>query len=121
MNDKTTLRTYVAKTDAHKIFEGMLKDGNPPDDWDAFCKAAFRTGRSFRTLESLPATAKGVAIIEIMDETEQQSINFKADVQRSWLLRVGAEPGKASLLVYAVRRRPSALAYRGWLGQDTPP
>ncbi len=38
-----------------------------------------------------------------MDETEQESIKFKADVQLSWLLRDGAEPGKASLLVDAVR------------------
>lgn len=56
-----------------------------------------------RTLESLPATAKGVAIIEVMDETEQQPINFKADVQLSWLYRDGAEPGTTSRLVDAVR------------------
>jgi toxin YhaV len=40
VNDETTLRTYGAKTDAYKVFKGMLEDGNPPDDWAALCKAA---------------------------------------------------------------------------------
>ncbi|PZQ46533.1 MAG: toxin [Rhodovulum sulfidophilum] len=40
VNDETTLRTYGAKSDAYKVFKGMLEDGNPPDDWAALCKAA---------------------------------------------------------------------------------
>lgn len=40
VNDETTLRTYGAKTDAYKVFKGMLEDGNPPDDWAALHKAA---------------------------------------------------------------------------------
>lgn len=40
VNDETTLRTYGAKTDAYKIFKGMLEDGNPPDDWAALRKIA---------------------------------------------------------------------------------
>lgn len=40
VNDETTLRTYGAKSDAYKVFKGMLEDGNPPDDWGALCKAA---------------------------------------------------------------------------------
>lgn len=40
VNDETTLRTYGAKTDAYKVFKGMLDDGNPPDDWNALHKAA---------------------------------------------------------------------------------
>lgn len=40
VNDKTTLRTSGAKTDAYKVFKGMLEDGNPPDDWAALRKAA---------------------------------------------------------------------------------
>jgi toxin YhaV len=40
VNDETTLRTYGAKTDAYKVFRGMLDDGNPPDDWTALHKAA---------------------------------------------------------------------------------
>lgn len=40
VNDETTLLTYGAKTDAYKVFKGMLEDGNPPDDWAALRKAA---------------------------------------------------------------------------------
>ncbi len=40
VNDETTLRTYGAKTDAYKVFKGMLDDGNPPDDWADLYKAA---------------------------------------------------------------------------------
>lgn len=40
VNDEATLRTYGAKTDAYKVFKGMLEDGNPPDDWAALRKAA---------------------------------------------------------------------------------
>lgn len=40
MNDETTLRTNGTKSDAYKVFKGMLEDGNQPDDWAALCKAA---------------------------------------------------------------------------------
>lgn len=40
VNDETTLRTYDAKTDAYKVFKGMLENGNPPDDWVTLRKAA---------------------------------------------------------------------------------
>jgi len=43
VNDETTLRTYGAKTDAYKVFKGMLDDGNPPDDWSSLYKAASAT------------------------------------------------------------------------------
>ncbi len=40
VNDETTLRTYGAKTDAYRVFAGMLDEGNPPDDWPALLAAA---------------------------------------------------------------------------------
>ena len=40
VNDENTLRTYGSKTDAYKVFKGMLDDGNPPDDWDTLHKTA---------------------------------------------------------------------------------
>nr|WP_205619248.1 type II toxin-antitoxin system YhaV family toxin [Neomegalonema perideroedes] len=40
VNDETTLRTYGAKTDAYKVFKGMLEDGSPPDDWVALRNVA---------------------------------------------------------------------------------
>lgn len=35
VNDDTTLRAYDSRTDAYRVFKGMLEDGNPPDDWKA--------------------------------------------------------------------------------------
>ena len=35
VNDETTLRAYDSRTDAYRVFKGMLEDGNPPDDWKA--------------------------------------------------------------------------------------
>ncbi|MNV78106.1 Toxin YhaV [compost metagenome] len=40
VNDENSLRTYGSKTDAYKVFKGMLDDGNPPDDWDTLHKEA---------------------------------------------------------------------------------
>jgi toxin YhaV len=40
VNDENTLRTYGAKTDAYRVFKGMLDKGNPPDDWKELLKAA---------------------------------------------------------------------------------
>jgi toxin YhaV len=40
VNDENSLRTYGSKTDAYKVFNGMLDNGNPPDDWDALHKQA---------------------------------------------------------------------------------
>lgn len=35
VNDDTTLRAYDSRTDAYRVFKGILEDGNPPDDWKA--------------------------------------------------------------------------------------
>jgi NADPH-dependent ferric siderophore reductase len=56
-----------------------------------------------RTLETLPARAKGVALIEVADESEQQPIRYNAGVELCWLHRNGAEAGTTSLLFDAVR------------------
>jgi NADPH-dependent ferric siderophore reductase len=56
-----------------------------------------------RTLESLPTSAKGMAIIEVSDEREQQPIRYDADIELRWLHRNGAEAGTTALLADAVR------------------
>ena len=33
VNDRDTLRTYGAKSDAYAVFKAMLDKGNPPEDW----------------------------------------------------------------------------------------
>ena len=56
VNDETTLRTYGAKTDAYKVFKGMLDEGNPPDDWAALHKAASEHAAGDRLDRATPAT-----------------------------------------------------------------
>jgi toxin YhaV len=33
INDENTKRAYGSDTDAYRVFQRMLKSGNPPDDW----------------------------------------------------------------------------------------
>jgi len=40
VNDEDTKRAYGSNTDAYKVFKDMLKDGNPPDDWDKLLEEA---------------------------------------------------------------------------------
>jgi NADPH-dependent ferric siderophore reductase len=56
-----------------------------------------------RHLETLPASARGVALIEIADESEKQTIDQQTGIEIRWLYRNGAEPGTTSLLIDAVR------------------
>ena len=56
-----------------------------------------------RTLEELPANARGIAFIEVADKSEEQPIHYDAGIELRWLHRNGAEPGTTSQLVDAVR------------------
>ena len=38
VNDENNKRAYGSKSDAYRVFEKMLKSGNPPDDWDQLLK-----------------------------------------------------------------------------------
>jgi len=40
VNDDKNKRAYGSKTDAYKVFEKMLKSGNPPKEWAELLKAA---------------------------------------------------------------------------------
>jgi toxin YhaV len=39
VNDAASLRTYGSRTDAYRVFKGMLDNGNPPVDWQALMAA----------------------------------------------------------------------------------
>lgn len=43
VNDDTTLRAYDSRTDAYRVFKGMLEDGNPPGDWKALLASVQKT------------------------------------------------------------------------------
>lgn len=40
VNDRATLRTYGAKSDAYAVFAKMLDSGNPPEGWAALIAAS---------------------------------------------------------------------------------
>lgn len=40
VNDRDTLRTYGAKSDAYAVFAKMLDSGNPPEDWAELMSAS---------------------------------------------------------------------------------
>jgi toxin YhaV len=40
VNDTRSLRAYGAKTDAYRVFQNMLKAGNPPDSWNTLLEQA---------------------------------------------------------------------------------
>lgn len=56
-----------------------------------------------RILERLPASATGVALVEVADREEEQQIRHTAGVELRWLHRNGVEAGRSPLLREAVR------------------
>lgn len=40
VNDRETLRTFGAKTDAYAVFSSMLDKGHPPEDWNSLVAAS---------------------------------------------------------------------------------
>jgi toxin YhaV len=40
VNDRDSVRTYGARTDAYAVFRSMLDKGDPPENWEALLKAA---------------------------------------------------------------------------------
>ncbi|MDB5551751.1 MAG: side tail fiber protein, partial [Rhizobium sp.] len=64
-----------------------------------------------RILETLPASTRGVALIEVEDAGEEQRLDYAANIELHWLHRGKAEPGQSNVLVDAVRSiRPPAGA-----------
>jgi toxin YhaV len=59
VNDDETLRTYGSKTDAYRVFKGMLDAGDPPDDWAALLKAASDAEAQHRLQAAMPRSPAG--------------------------------------------------------------
>ena len=38
VNDENSKRAYESSTDAYRVFQKMLENGNPPDDWGSLLK-----------------------------------------------------------------------------------
>lgn len=59
INDENSLRTYGSRTDAYRVFRGMLDGGNPPDDWASLreaCKAGALETLAERATAALSAS-----------------------------------------------------------------
>lgn len=59
-------------------------------------------------LETLPTSARGLAIIEVADELEIQPLIHPPQIELRWLQRNGAPAGQSQLLVATVRQLPPA-------------
>jgi toxin YhaV len=49
VNDEDTKRAYESGSDAYRKFRRMLKDGNPPDEWEQLLKQAKAQNKRMRS------------------------------------------------------------------------
>ncbi|MEO9340828.1 siderophore-interacting protein [Mesorhizobium sp. SB112] len=76
----------------------------PPDrDWYLLAGDETALPAIARILETLPRTARGVALIEVADAAEEQPIINRTGIDIRWLHRDDAAPGTTTLLIDAVR------------------
>lgn len=123
-----TVRSFEPETGELAIDFVLHGDEGPASAWATnvqlgnYLGIALRPGVSFREadwyllagdqtalpaisaiLELLPASAKGLAFIEVPNAAEEQALDFEADIQVRWLHRNGLEAGKSTLLQQAIR------------------
>ena len=116
----TSWATAAAPGDVVGIL-GPAAQGPKPANW--YLLAGDETGLPgiARILGGLPASAKGVALIEVADASEEQEIDRQSGLQIRWLHRDGAAAGTTTLLADALR----ALAFPSdhdalffWIGAE---
>ena len=55
VNDEKSKRAYDSNTDAYRVFKKMLKNDNPPDDWQTLLEQAkSEINRLEETIEQIP-------------------------------------------------------------------
>ena len=82
---------------------GPVGRATPKADWYLLVGDETALPVISRQLETLPSTARGVALIEIASDAERQEIEHATGLDVRWLYRNGAEPGTTALLAGAVR------------------
>lgn len=86
---------------------GLLGPGGggmpPRADWYLLVGDETALPAIARIIETLPPQARGIALIEVSDDAEEQRIEAKAGIDIRWLHRNGAETGATALLADAVR------------------
>ncbi len=71
--------------------------------WNLFAGDETALPAIARMLESMPRDGRGLALIEVANKSEEQTIPAPEGVAVRWLHRNGAEPGTTDLLLDAVR------------------
>lgn len=74
-----------------------------PADWYLLAGDETALPAIARMLDILPDTARGVALIEVADEAEEQPLADRPGIATRWLHRNGAAAGTTTLLQEAVR------------------
>ena len=82
---------------------GPAAHGPKPASWSLLVGDETGLPGIARILEGLPASAKGVALIEVGDVAEEQEIDRPSGFEIRWLHRDGAAPGTTTLLADALR------------------
>lgn len=100
---------------------GPAAHGPKPAAW--YLLAGDETGLPgiARILEDLPASAKGIALIETSDTGEKQAINGPSGIEIRWLYRNDAAPGSTRLLAEVARGVDPPAPYEDvflWLGAE---
>ena len=89
-------------------------------DW--YCLVGDETGfpAIARMLETMPATARGIALVEVNDPREEQRVPHPPGVSLRFLCRNGAAPGTTTLLQDAARAVdwPSDGSIFAWAGVE---
>lgn len=71
-------------------------------DWYLFAGDETALPAIGRMLETLPEQARGIALIEVADESEVQPLTTRSAVEVQWLLRNGKQAGTTQILAEAV-------------------
>ncbi|WP_338873853.1 siderophore-interacting protein [Spirosoma sp. SC4-14] len=126
-----TVRSFVPETGELAIDFVLHGDEGPASAWattvqiGSYLGIALRGGIPYRQadwyllagdqtalpaisaiLEQLPASANGLAFVEISDATEEQALYYKANIALHWLHRNGIEAGRSTILEEAIRSAP---------------
>lgn len=93
----------------------------PQADWYLFAGDQTALPAISAHLEQLPASAKGVALIEVPDAGEEQAFVHPGGISILWLHRNGTPAGRSNLLLEAVRQLsiPSHGTHYVWLAAES--
>jgi NADPH-dependent ferric siderophore reductase len=82
---------------------GPAANGPEPARWVLLAGDETGLPGMARILEALPASAQGIALIEVADAAEEQEIKAPPGIEILWLHRDGASAGTTNLLADALR------------------